>query len=318
MEKKAEWWGLLLVLVMWWPAAAFGLEVEFRSEAVVGGEMLTIGDVADIRPRGEAAKVSGTPLFPAPSAGERRCFKSRTLKAYIMQAVDGNSGFSWAGADEVCVRGEAVLIEAESIQSVIDERLRAALWPLGAKRVRFKLRSRPGPLSLPEGDVSYKVVFSDRDILESRKATVIVRVDGRVRENLSLAGRVEAYLPVVVAARGLSRGTILARSDLAVREKNITGLSDPCLDIDSVAGKSLARALSVNQAVSRNDLDQPIMIKRREIVTMVIEKGPLRISARGEAASAGRRGEVIMVRNMRSEREVPCRVIGGGLARVEF
>ncbi len=306
-------WALVLL-----PGMGFGLEVRFRADAVAGGEMLTLADVAEISPLSAAAALNGLVLFPAPGAGEKQCFQTRTLKAYIRDAVSDSRSIEWSGADLVCVRHEGVLVSRDKIRSVIDARLRSALSGLDTEQVCFKLRNPPDSLSLPPGVVEYEVLFSDRDIISSRQVTVIIRVDGRVMENLSLAGRVQAFLPVVVAGRSLGRDTQLQPSHVRMETKNIGDLRNPCLDIREVVGKRLKRPVAIGRVIRRGVLDQPVLVERRQIVTMVLQKGGLRISTRGEATADGRMGELIMVKNLQSEREVPCEVIGEGLARVDF
>lgn len=312
-------WGLVILLIFSWPGLVSALEVDFREHAVAGADMLSLADVAEVRPAEAAAGLNGILLFPAPEPGTQKCFQSRTLKAYVLDAVsDKSRRIEWSGADVICVRHEGAVADQGEIESVINERLRSALSQLDARRVRFKLRRPPEPLSLPPGRAEYEVLFSDRDIIDSRQVTVIVKVDGRVVENLTLAGEVQAFLPVVVAGRKLRRGTALSRDDVRTESRNIADLRNPCVEMGDVVGKRLKRSVATSEVIRRTDLDRPVLVERRQIVTMVLQKGALQINARGQATSDGKMGDVIMVRNMRSQREVPCEVIGSGLARVNF
>ncbi|MCF8104729.1 MAG: flagellar basal body P-ring formation chaperone FlgA [Desulfohalobiaceae bacterium] len=308
----------LVFIGLSWPSLVFGLQVSFKDEAVVGGPMLTLADVAEIRPASRAKDVAGIVLFPAPGPGEEQCFQSRTLKAYVFDAVSDQDFIQWKGADTVCVRQDGERLGPEEIRSMINNDLRAAITHLKAERVAFELRNPPPPLVLPEGELETEIIFSDPDILSSRQVAVIIKVDGRVVKNLTLAGRVQAYLPVVAAAKKLRRGAVLKEGDVLTRSKNIAELREPVLDPGAVQGKRLKRSVAMNQVIGRHDVDGRDLIKRRQIVTMVLKKGPLVIEARGKSSGNGKRGEVIMIENLRSRREVPCRVIGPGLARVEF
>ncbi len=311
--------GLLIALLIFCcPGLVFGLEVQFKKDAVTGGEMLTVGDVAKLRPAARAAGLSGVKLFPAPAPGRRKCFQSSTLKAYIRQAVADKDSIEWSGAKTVCVRKQGRLVSAEKIRSVINTRIQKELAHLGARDVCFKPRRLPDSISLPPGTVSFEVTFKRNDILDSRQATVVVKLDGRAAKTISIPGRVQAFLPVLVAAEDLRRNTTVSRENVRMETKNIAETRDPCIAVDQAAGKQLKHSVSMNQVIRENDLAQPLLIKRREIVTMLLERGPMRIRARGRATSDGREGEVIMVENLRSEREVPCRVVGDGLTRVDY
>ena len=309
---------LCIFLSCCFPSLLFGLEIRFKSEAIVSGPMLTLADVAELLPASEAGRLSGIELFPAPEAGEQKCFRSSTLKAYVAAAAVPADSIEWTGAETVCVRHDGVVVNPGEIGSIIDDRLRALLAHLSAQRVGFKIRNLPDPIALPPGRVEYDVLFSDPDVLESRHATVIIKVDGRVRENKVIAGQVEAFLPVVTAASELKRGDVIRPEDVRTEEKNIAGLRSPCLDPRTVIGKRLKRSVSPNQVLAKIDLDLPVLVERRQIVTMELAKGPLRISARGIASMEGKEGDVIMIKNLRSDREVPCEVIGPGMTRVVF
>lgn len=308
---------LCIFLILCLPPLVFGLEVRFRESAEARSPMLTLEDVAEISPSSGASELGGINLFPSPEHGKRKCFKSSTLKAYVLRAA-GSRDIKFSGAQSVCVRQAGSLVTPEEMAEAVNFHLKEKLASLSAEKTAFVFRNKPDPVSVPPGHVTYEVMFSDPDVLDSRKATVIIRVDGQAERNLSIPGEVRAYLPVVAAAKKLDRGHVLTRGDIVIKSKNIAELDHPCLKQDALAGLRLKRSVSIGQALSRRDLDKPVLVERRQMVTMVLKKGALQIQARGKAAGDGKKGEVIRVQNLRSGREVPCRVIGSGLVRVEF
>ncbi len=306
-------------MLLLWPGLGLGLEVHFQQEALVEGPMLTLGDVAEVQGGPTTAALEDIVLFPSPGAGEKRCYQRQTLKAYICEGLAGTENIAWSGAATICIRrAGSRLIEPETIQEWIDAALQDAVGHLDAEQIRFELRTAPKPMSLPQGKLSREIVFSDPDILESRQVSVRFRVNGQIKETLTLAGRVTASAPVIVTAQKLRRGTVLERDHLLLKKRNMAELQDPCLDVDSALGKRLKRTVPMNTVLRSHDLERPVVIKRRQLVTMLLEKGVLRIRAKGVAVSDGRIGDQILVRNMRSQQEVPCTVIGPGVTKVEF
>ncbi len=305
-------------LIICFPSVLFGLEVSFKNEAIVSGSMLTLADVAVLRPFSKAEVLSGLVLFPSPAHGEQRCFNSSILKVYVLDAIVNKESVRWNGSETVCVRREGAVASQNDIQSLIDAELGELLGHLSAEQVVFKARNLPDMPGLPTGQVEYKVLFSDRDILKSRQVNVIIKVDGRVRENLTITGRVQAILPVVVAMEKLNRGTVLTQDNIMTKLENIAELKDPCLDSEAIIGQVLKKAVSMNQVISEHDLDMPVLIERRQVVTMFLQTGSFQISDKGLALANGKMGDVIMIKNLKSNREVPCRVIGPGLTMVEF
>ncbi|MBW1776910.1 MAG: flagellar basal body P-ring formation protein FlgA [Deltaproteobacteria bacterium] len=205
-----------------------------------------------------------------------------------------------------------------TLQSVIDERLASVLAHLGAKKVFFEMLETPRALNLPEGPVTYEVKFDDERILNARKATVVIRVNGKVLDSLQIQGRVRVYMPVVAAARPLSRGDVLSPGDLAVKEAEIGSLRRPCLDPEAAVGKRVKHTVPMGEVLEENDLELPILVKRRETVIMILERGRLQIEARGVAAADGRQGEMIPVQTMGSRKTVACEVVGRKAVKVVF
>ena len=232
-----------VTFILLFPSIVFGLEVSFKSEALVSGPVITIGDVAVVSPFSKAEVLSGLVLFPAPDEGEQRCFNSSTLKSYVLDSITNKESVRWSGSESVCVHREG----------------KAA----------------------------------------SRTET----------ETLAL---------VVVASEKLNRGTLITQEHLMTRVENIAKLNNPCLDPGTVIGKRLKRCVDINRVISEDDLEMPVLIERRQIVTMLLEKGALQISTRGMALANGKLGDAIMVKNLKSNREVLCRVTGPGMTMVEF
>jgi flagellar basal body P-ring formation protein FlgA len=295
-----------------------GLEVSFKNEAVVSGSMLTLADVAVLRPVSKAEVLSGLVLFPSPPQGKQKCFNSSILKAYVLDAIVNKDSVRWSGSETVCVLREGAVVSPHEIQSVIDAKLRELLGHLSAEQVVFKTANLPDIPAFPSGWIEYEVLFSDREILKSRQVNVIIKVDGRVRENFTIPGQVQALVPVVVAVEKLNRGTVLSSDNIMTKPGNLAELKDPCLDPEAIIGQVLKKSVSTNQVISEHDLDVPDLIERRQVVTMFLQKGSLQISDKGLASSNGKMGEVILIKNLKSNREVPCRVIGPGLTMVDF
>jgi flagellar basal body P-ring formation protein FlgA len=309
---------LFIFLILSYPSILYSLEVSFKNDAVVAESMLTLADVAFLRPFSKAEILSGLELFPSPSPGEKRCFDNSILKAYVLEAVVNKDSIQWSGSDIVCVRRDGVIMNQNRIQSIIDAKLREIFGHFLNGQVFFKAVNLPDLPDVPTGLVEYEVLFSDRDVLKSKQVNVVIKVDGRVRENLKITGQVQSLLPVVVAVEKLSRGTILTRDNIMAQIKNIAELKDPCLDPDAIIGRVLKKSVSINQVISEHDLDMPVLIERKQVVTMFLQKGGLEISTKGLASANGKMDDVIMIKNLKSNREVPCRVIGPGMTMVEY
>lgn len=190
------------------------------------------------------------------------------------------------------------------------------MWPRA--QLRFKALELPAELSVPAGRLSCDIYPADRRILPSRRFTLILRVDGRAVENLSLQAEVEALATVAVAAHPLRGGVVLSADDILTESRDLATLRSPCFEAAELVGKRLRRSMRQAEAFRRTDLRFPPVIKHGDMVTITARKGALCISAKGQAQENGRAGGTIRVRNISSRKDIQARVTGPGQVEVEL
>jgi flagella basal body P-ring formation protein FlgA len=215
------------------------------------------------------------------------------------------------GAAEQMVRPEQL---RQFLQDYIEQH-RSELLPA---RIRFKELHLPKPFSVPSGKLTCEVTPSHPEILPSRRFNLILRVDGRVVENLAVSGTLEALAEVAVAAGDLRRGAVIDAQDIQIAERDLNELRSPCFDPDELVGKRLKRGLRAGEAFERASVVFPPLIKRGEPVTITASKGALTVTARGLAQQDGHQGDMIRVRNISSNKDIHCRITGSESVTVEF
>lgn len=160
------------------------------------------------------------------------------------------------------------------------------------------------------------MIPSDPAIVHSDRFSLIFRVDGRVRKNMSVRGHLEILAPVAVATTALRRGTILSPQMITMETRDIGNLSGPCLDKALIVGKRLIRSVRAATAIPINAVNIPPMVKRGQLVRMVVNSGGLLLTATGIARMDGKKDQTIQVQNTSSHRIIFCRVAAPGIVEV--
>jgi len=152
------------------------------------------------------------------------------------------------------------------------------------------------------------------------RGDVVVRasalVDGREAASAVVALTVRVFADVLVAARDLARGEPLGPADLRRVTLETTRMRGRTLSA-FLPDRTLRRALREGSVVLEEDLVPVVLVKRGELVTMRLQRGPLRLAARGQARSDGTRGSVIAVMNVDTKRVIQARVAGPQLVEVD-
>ena len=151
----------------------------------------------------------------------------------------------------------------------------------------------------------------------SSRVTAEVRCAGPKPWKIYVPARVVVYQSVVVAARPLQRGSVLAEGDVLLAEQDTSSLPyGYLLNADNAVGSRLRRDVLAGKPVLPAMLETPEMIKRGQQVTLEARSGAMVVRMAGLAKSDGVMGQVIPVENIRTHRVVHAVVRSGRTVEV--
>ena len=160
-------------------------------------------------------------------------------------------------------------------------------------------------------------VFLPPNTTLSGRTTVGVQCQEPERWRIYIPVEVRHMVAVVVARNPVYRGETVERSDLGQESRDTSGLrGGHFTEVADVAGQQAQRRLRPGRVITERDVAPPVVVKRGSRVTISAGSGGFAVSMEGEALSDGRRGEVIPVRNLSSEREIEAEVVGPGRVKV--
>ncbi len=124
---------------------------------------------------------------------------------------------------------------------------------------------------------------------------------------------------VVVPTRDIRLGSVLGPGDLAKVDRDARRLPrDVVRDESEVIGLRAKRSLRKDQVFRASQVEGVPLVERGDRVQIVLQAGPLRVSATGKAQEAGALGDWIRVVNVDSKRELSGRVDAEGRVHVAF
>lgn len=134
---------------------------------------------------------------------------------------------------------------------------------------------------------------------------------------LNVAVKTAITLPVITAVNALERGRVIDAQDVVLRPQDIAPLNGQFFTApQEVIGQIVKRRVSESQIITGSLLEQPVIVERGQSVLMVASHQGIEASTTGEAMKQGRKGEVIRVRNISSQRTVDAIVVAPGEVRI--
>jgi flagella basal body P-ring formation protein FlgA len=123
---------------------------------------------------------------------------------------------------------------------------------------------------------------------------------------------------IVVPARDIARGEIIAKSDLAYGTAQASQMrSGTITDAEGLLGMQARRYLRAGEPVLASDVRKPIVVTKGETVTMTFDAPGISLTATGRSLGEGGIGESVTVVNPASYRQVMATVTGPGTVRAE-
>ncbi len=281
---------------------------QLRTDVTVARETITLGDLVE-----GAGAASETPVFRAPALGKNGTIQvSRVMDAARMAGI---SPANPSGAVQVVVTRAARKIGKTEIEAAA----RAALV------ARYGMDEPDLSLALDNGETT---LFVEPDAAGELKLLDLF-YDARSRRleaTLSIAGsRIMALKPVRVTGsvvdlvnvpvltRMIPRGEQVREADVRMERRPRSDLPGGVVTGSMVLTGKVARVqLNPGAMLREGDLAKQDVIEKNSLVTVVYEGPGLSLSMRGKALEHGAIGDVVLVQNLQSKRQVQGTVVAPG------
>lgn len=210
-----------------------------------------------------------------------------------------------------------VLAQAEAeARNLLQERADQARWI----DPQFELNSvdaTPGrrsdaPLSCAQ-PVSVEPLDT-RFVTRMKWAVLCADANGWRRE-VVVKARVSAQ--VLVMAEDVQAGKLIEDSQLRLERRDISATPDAVSDSTAAVGRTGRNTLRTGQMLAKRLLLTAVLVQRGQTVGIQAGHNGISVTVPGEALEAGREGEVVRVRNVRSGKVIRARVIEAGLVEPE-
>jgi flagellar basal body P-ring formation protein FlgA len=295
------------------PARASG-RISVGRAATVDGATVRLADVAVLE--GNATDFAGVDLGPAPDPGGSRHLDGIAILHKLRAAGldDGTTRYEIPASVRIARAYQDV--SADEIRGTVERDASSVLGPgeeLRTVEVGSGARIPPGPyeVRLGAGAAGARGARRRVDVDLVQEGGVVASVPARLD--------VVANGPVAVLRHAVPRGTVLGSGDVAIEERELTGLSGNLITaLADAIGKETRTALSAGTPLTVTALASPLLVRRGDVVTVIIETPGMRLSTPGEALEGGITGARIRIRNRTSQQELSGQVVERGIVLVQY
>ncbi len=295
-------------------------DLRVKPATTVRGLHVTVGDLCEITPtNAQTLSISQLRFGPAPMNG----FSRAVTRADLIQSLVANGvqlqTVTVSGSDEVLVQGVAIDVPQQDMLDAATTSLQALLTVEGGD-VEIEEPRRVRYVKAPPGRVSQDLrarVRGNKSNLTSAVVDVEIIVDGEVFKTVPLRYKLQRFQQVLKTTGTVAKDQPLGPENITLSREPMAQATGMFLgDMDQVAGMCARRNLRANQRLTLGDIAPPALIHRGDIVTVVLTRGRVKVTAKAiadeDAPLAGR----IRLTNMSSRTQLTGTVYGPGLVLI--
>lgn len=150
-------------------------------------------------------------------------------------------------------------------------------------------------------------------------AILVAPADGPPLIERTVFGTVHELAQVPVPRRLISAGAIISADDLEWQPVHLARLTGSSLtDVQQLVGHMAKRPLKAGQVLRQSDVAVAPVIKKNDLVRVVVQTGQMTLSVQGKALQDGAVGQSIRVMNVNSSRQLSGTVVDAGTVTVGF
>lgn len=190
-------------------------------------------------------------------------------------------------------------------------------WP--AEDIRIAFPAKVPEVSLKGENISYEISRGGKAMLLG-SCNFLIRFfdDGVQIAKYQIRVDIEVREHYVTTARVVKRNAIAEPNDLQmagrwVRKPSLKSIGDA----DEIVGKRLVVDLGPDREITKAMFKEPVLVKKGEVVRIVLDKGQMSLMATGVAEEEGIDRQRIRVKNLSSQKIIFAKVVGEAFVRVE-
>jgi flagella basal body P-ring formation protein FlgA len=299
-------------------------EIRFHPQAKCGGQIVRLGDVAEIITPDKEAREALQQIELGPAATTRQVLRSRDvqdrLAAQGIKLVDhefsGSAAVTLLPDAAVRERSESLPLSKSGVNAArkaVVEAIRAHLKKVADPEEAWQVELNLDITQVRAASANYRGVSATGGKAPwtgSQRFTVMVPGEHRAG-SFTVVADVQRAARVVVAINPIARGERIRAEDVELQPmKQGSPQRQMFPSLDDVLDQEAARNIAVGQPIDQDSVRPPILVKRGEVVELFSRAGAVQVRTKARALEAGGEGDNIKVALLSDRRPLVARVCG--------
>lgn len=297
------------------------LKVDVQPLSFIDHKMVKLGDIAHITGKNDRIIKSAKSIVLSRSPVlNRSIFLGKDLieKAILKNGFDLKE-IKLIFPQKIIVKNKITIISEDEVKKTLREYIYKNM-PWRKDQVEITQIGFKGDISLPGGKIVQKITSKGNSSFLGKVPLYLEFLsDGKILKRKKVNIEIRVLMPLVLARAFMKKNQIISENDIYIEERWVSKISrNFYTSKEEVLGKKLKRAIKAGQPLFEQILVIPADIARGNKVTILVETRNLRITAPGIAREEGRKGQIIKVKNLDSNKIIYAKVRDNTTVQIDF
>jgi len=295
--------------------------IRLSGNSEVDGNEVFLGRIAEIvgPDRQLNRSLKSVLVGKAPPPGKSRRIDAQFVKLRLRQSNVDLSAVKVIMPEQITISRSYVEVTKAEIEKIVSGFIYKNLG-VGREAAKITNIRVAESVILPKGRTTYEVKLPrNSELLGNFPLSVHFKVNENFSKRIWTSATIEMLTDVVVTRKPLGRHKPIKEDDIQLVKMDLAKIpANAIVDPELVLGQRSKRAINAGTVLRTDLVELPPLVKRGDMVVIVLESKGLKITALGQVKRKGRMGERIPVVNFDSKKILYGQVVDANTVKVKF
>ncbi len=294
--------------------------IKIKSESHISDKFIKLAEISEIHAKDKKIlqKYLNLSLGYAPKPNEETVFDKSEMRMMLYKAGVDFETCEVIMPEKIKIKSAGVIVKGEELIEIAKKEVLKKL-PWDENLLEFRIKKIPDAISFPKGNVEIRSSSrkGDSSVFGPHQIVLMLFLDGNLKRKIDVSSYFDVYAPVYVSTSKIEKGKIIDETDITIEKRSIKELqSSTIYRKEDVIGKEAKLIIPENAVLNSRMFQEPMLVKKGEIISILVKKGALEVISSGEALENGKKDQFVKVREINNKKVITVKIIEKGKGEI--
>ncbi len=322
--KFKKIFSVLLVFLVFFsinsPSVLSAQTIKISKNEEVNSEWIKLGDIAkltDFSPDLKEELIS-VKLEKAARPGYERNISKQLIRLVLKDKGYDITNFVFDIPDRIKVKTLSKKLDNNKLETFIKEHIQKNI-DYEYDQIEIEITSSLSEIIIPDADYSFEISRKKSNYRGSYSLPVDIIVNKTAYKRIYVNLKTNIYKKVFVAKKNLFKGKKISKDNFEFKTASITDVDSTIIsnwDNSLIKDGLLTKTISKGEILTEEYLKKPIVITWGDQIQAEIKIGGITVNTMVKAKERGKKGDFILVENLKTGKQFKAEVINRRLVRL--